>query len=85
MLRGHYVGLVGPSQASPEVRRLAYEIGERLAGSGCVLVCGGLGGVMAAACHGAVNAGGTTVGLLPQDRREGANEYLTVNMPSMAK
>jgi len=43
-----------------------------------VLVCGGMGGVMEAAAGGAINAGGTTVGILPTASRLDANPYLTI-------
>ena len=41
-----------------------------------MLVCGGLGGVMEAACRGARDAGATTVGILPGDDRGAANEFV---------
>ncbi|HWH29248.1 MAG TPA: TIGR00725 family protein, partial [Mycobacteriales bacterium] len=50
--------------------------------AGAVLVCGGLGGVMAAACAGAAAAGGVTVGLLPGDDRGAANPHVTVALPT---
>jgi uncharacterized protein (TIGR00725 family) len=43
-----------------------------------VLVCGGLGGVMEAACRGAKEAGGTTVGILPGSDRSDANPHVDV-------
>jgi uncharacterized protein (TIGR00725 family) len=43
-----------------------------------VLVCGGLGGVMEAACRGARSKGGLTVGLLPSDDRGTANGWVQV-------
>jgi uncharacterized protein (TIGR00725 family) len=45
-------------------------------------VCGGLGGVMEAACRGASQAGGTTVGLLPGLDRRDANPYVDVAIPT---
>lgn len=45
---------------------------------GAVLVCGGLGGVMEAACRGAKRGGGLTVGLLPDASRERANPFVDV-------
>ena len=41
-------------------------------------VCGGLGGVMEAACRGAKAADGRTVGILPGADPRGANEYVEV-------
>jgi uncharacterized protein (TIGR00725 family) len=54
----------------------AEEVGRLLAGRGCTVVCGGGGEVMAGAARGAKSAGGTTIGILPGETREGANEWL---------
>jgi uncharacterized protein (TIGR00725 family) len=54
----------------------AEEVGRLLAERGCTVVTGGLGEVMAAASRGAKEAGGTTVGILPGERREDANEWI---------
>jgi uncharacterized protein (TIGR00725 family) len=43
-----------------------------------VVVCGGLGGAMEAACRGAHEAGGTTVGILPGLERGEANRYVDI-------
>lgn len=73
-----YIGVVGTGETDEVTDRLAEDVGRLLAEQGAVLVCGGLGGVMAAACRGARSAGGVTVGLLPGDRREDANPYVSV-------
>jgi uncharacterized protein (TIGR00725 family) len=52
--------------------------GRAIARAGATLVCGGLDGVMAAACRGAAEAGGITVGLLPGDDPLAANRWVTV-------
>jgi uncharacterized protein (TIGR00725 family) len=49
---------------------------------GAVLVCGGLGGAMEAACRGAKEAGGTTLGVLPGVDRGEANPYVDVVVPT---
>jgi uncharacterized protein (TIGR00725 family) len=54
----------------------AEEVGRLLAERGCTVVTGGLGEVMAAASRGAKAAGGTTIGILPGERREDANEWV---------
>src|SRR5436309_5734664 len=54
----------------------AEEVGRLLAERGCTVVTGGLGEVMAAACRGAKSAGGTTIGILPGERRHEGNEWL---------
>ena len=53
-------------------------MGRALAERGAVLVCGGRGGAMEAACRGAKSAGGTTVGILPGPDRSAANEFVDV-------
>jgi uncharacterized protein (TIGR00725 family) len=77
-----YVAVIGPGEASAAQLDTAAAIGRGLAQGGATLVTGGLGGVMAAACRGAAGAGGTTVGLLPGADRTGANEWLTVSIPT---
>lgn len=73
-----YIAVVGGEDAPPEHQRLAEEVGRALARRGAVLVCGGLGGVMEAACRGAKAERGTTVGILPTDDRSAGNDYLDV-------
>jgi uncharacterized protein (TIGR00725 family) len=77
-----YVSVAGPGEAAPEVLEGAEAVGRELARRGAVVVCGGLGGAMAAACRGAAAEGGTSVGLLPGPDRESANEWLTVAIPT---
>ena len=77
-----YVAVVGPGDASPAELESAELIGRGIAQAGDVLVCGGLGGVMAAACRGAMSAGGMTVGILPGSDRSAGNEWLTVAIPT---
>jgi uncharacterized protein (TIGR00725 family) len=79
-----YVGVIGAGDVldgSPEADT-AEVVGRGLAEAGAVVVCGGLGGVMAAACRGAVAAGGTTVGILPGSSRDDANPWVTVALPT---
>ena len=73
-----YVAVVGPAEASHGELDAAERVGRGLAQQGAVVVCGGLGGVMAAASRGATSAGGTAIGILPGTRREAANPWLTV-------
>lgn len=77
-----YVAVVGPGQATEHDLAAAEEIGRLLAQGGATVVTGGLGGVMAAACRGAMQAGGTTVGLLPGHDRSAGNEWLSVAIPT---
>ncbi len=58
---------------------LARRVGRRAAEAGLVVLTGGLGGVMAAACQGAREAGGLTIGILPGDRqREQPNRFVDI-------
>jgi uncharacterized protein (TIGR00725 family) len=76
------VAVVGSSEPSGELYAVAEEVGRRLAEAGAVVVCGGLGGVMEAACRGAKAAGGRTVGILPGTDRRAANPYVDVAIPT---
>jgi len=72
------IAVIGGGQCSEEEARLAEEVGRELARRGAVLVCGGLGGVMEAACRGASAAGGLTIGILPGDGPKDANPYVQI-------
>jgi uncharacterized protein (TIGR00725 family) len=72
------IAVIGHGQATPGECEAAYAAGQTIAKSGVVLVCGGLGGVMKAACRGTKDAGGTTVGILPGT--EGGNPYLDITI-----
>ena len=75
-----YVAVIGGSQVGPEVAALAREVGREVARKGAVMLCGGLGGVMAAAAQGASEAGGVSLGILPDADRSRANPYLTYSL-----
>jgi uncharacterized protein (TIGR00725 family) len=77
-----YVAVVGPGEATPEEADAAKQVGRGLAEAGAVVVCGGLGGVMAAACRGASDAGGLTIAILPGADRGAANEWARVVIPT---
>jgi len=75
------VAVVGSDAALPDyVEAMAERIGSDIAKNGCILVCGGRGGVMAAACRGAKKSGGLTVGILPSLDGADANKYLDVKV-----
>jgi hypothetical protein len=61
---------------------VAEEVGRAVAAAGAVLVCGGLGGVMEAACRGARAGGGLTVGILPGRDRAEANRHVDIAIPT---
>jgi len=73
-----FIAVIGGSESSPEELNAAEEVGRELARQGAVLVCGGLGGIMEAACQGASAEGGVTIGILPGDIRRAANPYVQI-------
>jgi uncharacterized protein (TIGR00725 family) len=73
-----HIAVVGAGDATAEQVAVAEAVGRALGEAGAVLVCGGLGGVMEAACRGSKAAGGTTVGILPGGDRSHANPYVDV-------
>jgi len=77
-----YVAVVGGSIADLHVAEAAEAVGRGLAVRGAVVVCGGLGGVMEAACRGARAVGGTTLGILPGVDRADANPFVDVAVPT---
>ena len=72
------IGVIGGNHASEDILNLAKQVGKEIAKSGFILICGGRGGVMEAACQGAKLAGGTTVGVLPGESREQANQFVDI-------
>ena len=72
------ISVIGGSRCSRKEAELAEQVGAELGKRGITLVCGGLSGIMTAACKGARSAGGTTVGILPGTRREDANPYVDI-------
>ncbi len=77
-----YVAVVGPGEATPEEKEAAERIGRALADRGAVVVCGGLGGVMEAACRGVAAAAGTSIGILPGADRGAANPWVQIALPT---
>jgi uncharacterized protein (TIGR00725 family) len=73
-----FISVIGSSDCSAEEAGIAEEVGRRLAAEGAVLICGGLGGVMEAACRGAKSGNGLTIGILPGDDRRAANPYVDI-------
>jgi uncharacterized protein (TIGR00725 family) len=76
------IGVIGSSAHSEEEIAIAEEVGALVAERGATLVCGGMGGVMEAACRGAQSKGGLTVGILPGDDRHTGNDYLDIVIPT---
>ena len=74
------IAVCGPAEASEQEYEHAREVGRLLAERGVVVICGGYGGVMAAAAAGAREAGGTAVGVLSRSDRVDANPDVTITI-----
>ncbi|MEM2176915.1 MAG: TIGR00725 family protein [Archaeoglobaceae archaeon] len=73
------IGVIGSGFCNEETYKLAYRVGELIAERGCILINGGLGGVMEASAKGAKSKGGITVGVLPRGVEE-ANPYIDIKI-----
>jgi len=72
------IAVIGGRRSNKKALVSAEEVGELIASRGWQLICGGLGGVMEAACKGARNANGTAIGILPKNNRNKANPYVEI-------
>src|SRR5512143_2638673 len=72
------VAVIGGSRPGRQAVEAAGEVGRLIARAGAVVVCGGLGGVMEAACRGAREEGGLTIGILPGGSPAEANRWVDV-------
>ena len=80
MSAGPYVAVVGSGVASGDLYEKAREVGRLVTERGGTVVCGGLSGVMEAAARGATEAGGAAIGVLPDEDRGRANDYLSYSI-----
>ena len=76
------IGVIGGGDCSTEHYKIARDVGKEIARKGFRLICGGLGGVMEAACRGAKEVGGLTIGILPTYDERDVNPYVDVIIPS---
>jgi uncharacterized protein (TIGR00725 family) len=73
------IGVIGSSAAIPsDVKEVAFQVGKFIAKAGAVLITGGRGGVMAAACEGAKSEKGITIGILPEATLEYMNPFVDI-------
>ena len=72
------ISVIGESKATDQNYSIAKKVGVLIARSGATLVCGGLDGVMEAACKGAKSAGGSTIGILPGLSKNEANQWIDI-------
>lgn len=78
------VAVIGSAGTSEVLKELAHSVGVLIAREGYSLICGGLQGVMADACRGfkSVGSSGVTVGILPGQGPESANEWIDIVLPT---
>jgi uncharacterized protein (TIGR00725 family) len=76
--RRRLVAVCGESDPQTSLADQAFELGRGIAERDAVLICGGLTGVMEHAARGARSAGGLTIGLLPGDDPDAANDHIDV-------
>ncbi|HEX9897081.1 MAG TPA: TIGR00725 family protein [Dehalococcoidales bacterium] len=72
------IAVIGGRNPSDDEARLAEEVGRELARQSAILICGGLSGVMKAACKGVQSRGGITIGILPGNDAATANPYVQI-------
>jgi len=82
MERPLFIAVIGENDPPTRLAALAEAVGTEIAAAGAVLICGGLGGAMEAACRGARSRGGVTIGLLPGLRHADANPHVTFAIPT---
>jgi uncharacterized protein (TIGR00725 family) len=78
MNRTNTIAIIGARACDAQISKIAEQMGGMLAKSGYTIICGGLGGVMEAACKGAKANHGTTIGILPGDDPDEANPYVDI-------
>jgi len=76
------ISVIGGANSSSETLKLAEDIGAEIAKRGVAIACGGLMGVMEAACRGAKKFGGVTIGILPSDSKKDANDFVDYAIPT---
>lgn len=72
------VAVIGGRDAPESLLKIAEEVGRELASAHVVVMTGGLSGVMYWASKGAKSIGGTTLGILPDDKKSTANPYVDI-------
>lgn len=72
------IGVVGSGSCSERIYEIAEKVGREIAKRGAFLICGGKGGVMEAACKGAKERGGITIGVLPGSDSSQLNRWVDI-------
>lgn len=77
-----YIGVLGGANPDNKHLSIAYDVGRLLAKKGCIVLCGGLDGVMKETARGVRDEHGVSIGILPGAGREEANGFLTYTLPT---
>ncbi len=72
------IGIIGGENPKEDILNLAYETGKEIARNNCILICGGLSGIMESACKGAKEQKGLTIGILPGIDAASSNPYIDI-------
>lgn len=80
--RPRRIAVIGAGSPDETTEAQAQAVGREIARRGAVVVCGGLGGVMAAAARGAREAGGLSIGVLPGSDAHQANPWIDIPIPT---
>ncbi|MFC1513656.1 TIGR00725 family protein [candidate division KSB1 bacterium] len=72
------IAVIGAGSCPENTYEIALQVGKEIAMREAILVCGGLYGVMEAACKGAKSAGGLTIGILPGVGIDECNKYIDI-------
>jgi uncharacterized protein (TIGR00725 family) len=78
MINSKTIAIIGARACDDEIWQIALKMGSLLAENGYTIICGGLSGVMEAACKGAKANNGTTIGILPGGNPAEANPYVDI-------
>jgi uncharacterized protein (TIGR00725 family) len=76
------ISVIGGSEIPQETCEIAKEVGRLLAKSGVTVFCGGLTGVMECVAKGVREENGLVIGILPGNRSEDGNKYLSAAIPT---
>lgn len=82
MARKQVIGIIGSRNCSKKVEQLAQNLAKKLTKVVGILICGGLSGVMQAACQGFKAAGGLTIGIIPTYNKNDANQDVDIVIPT---
>jgi len=72
------IAVFGGRECSEDMYRVAFDVGKEIALCGAVLVCGGKTGIMEAVCKGVFEQGGMTIGIIPDNDKSFANDYVRI-------